>query len=96
MNTKHAKALLAALKGKCFHGSSYTCGVCEARITAEVWFEGSGFTPATLRVALKLAEALEGRPESEHDGGCSAGISKLPCKCSQKDRTDALAEWKKL
>ena len=33
------------------------------------------------------------RPESEHDGGCSAGISKAPCKCSQRDRADATATF---
>ena len=33
------------------------------------------------------------RPESEHDGGCSAGISKAPCKCSQRDRADAIRRF---
>ena len=33
------------------------------------------------------------RPESEHDGGCSAGISKAPCKCSQRDRVAAAASF---
>ena len=33
------------------------------------------------------------RPESEHDGGCSAGISKAPCKCSQRDRTEAISKF---
>ena len=35
---------------------------------------------------LPAFEALAERPESEHDGGCSAGYSKLACKCSQGDR----------
>ena len=42
------------------------------------------------------AEAIQAhaeRPESEHDGGCSAGISKAPCKCSQRDRTKAVAKF---
>lgn len=38
-------------------------------------------------------EALAERPESEHDGGCSAGISKLPCKCSQRYRTEAITKF---
>ena len=37
--------------------------------------------------------ALLERPESEHDGGCSAGISKLPCKCSQRHRTEAIVKF---
>ncbi len=38
-------------------------------------------------------QALLERPESEHDGGCSAGISKLPCKCSQQFRIEAIARF---
>lgn len=64
-----------------------------ARGTARRKIGELGFTPDTLRVAIGLAEYAEERPESEHDGGCSAGISKLPCKCSQQYRADALAAW---
>ena len=38
-------------------------------------------------------QALLERPESEHDGGCSAGISKAPCKCSQRDRAEAIRKF---
>lgn len=92
-----ARDLLAAARRKpCGHSSFYTCEHCEGRRRAHVWFEGSGFTPATLAVTIKLVQAHLERPPSEHDGGCCAGISKLPCECSAKDRKEALAEWEKL
>ncbi len=42
---------------------------------------------------VEAVEALAERPDSEHDGGCSAGISKLPCKCSQRDRAEAITKF---
>jgi hypothetical protein len=93
MNTKDAERLLKAIEhepGGCKH----PCEQCAAMLEACGTIDYNA--KDTLRVAIKLAEALEGRPESEHDGGCSAGISKLPCKCSQKDSKAARAEWKKL
>lgn len=54
------------------------------------------FDPTKKQYLDGWAEAVQAhaeRPESEHDGGCSAGISKLPCKCSQRDRTEAITKF---
>lgn len=40
-------------------------------------------------LAAQQHEALLERPD-EHDGGCSAGISKLACKCSRQDADAAI------
>jgi hypothetical protein len=89
--TTRAKALLKAVRHrKCGHGSSYTCGTCEARIHAEVWFEGSGFTPATLAVAITLAEAL--RKRMGKDGHLRMGTNHDECE----EVANALAEWEGL
>ena len=49
--------------------------------------------PDALAGWAQAIQAHAERPESEHDGGCSAGISKLPCKCSQRDRTEAITKF---
>lgn len=103
--TTQAKATLeaATLNRECQHNiSRRDCKACRKYLrlrsekqtyAAKRAISRLGFTPATLGVAIKLAEALIECPPDQHDGGCSAGISRLPCKCSHQYRAKALAEW---
>jgi hypothetical protein len=82
---ERAKELLAAAKRKqCGHGSSYTCAVCEARIHAEVYFEGLDVKVllASYIGAVEALEEVQGALGPEHSLllesdfclGCQAGL----------------------
>lgn len=98
MITKKAKALLAATPPrpwdvrKVILNSPQLAGALEHEAVCKI----ATLAPDILAVAIQLAQAHLERPDSEHDGGCSAGFSKLPCKCSQQERTRALAAWAEL
>lgn len=61
MNTLEAEELLKAAKhdpGKAEGCPGRQCSLCDAAVEAESAISRLGFTPATLAVAIKLAEAL--------------------------------------
>jgi hypothetical protein len=94
--TTGAKALLAAAtEAPCTHGS--TIGICCAvRINARQHIGELGFTPATLAVAIKLAEALRGedcvKPSLGEECRLWAASQGQEAMCR---RCAALAAWEK-